>query len=82
MAEFFEQGDKEKAMKLPVSPMCDRATTAIPKTQIGFIDFVVQPLYTAWGRHLPWALEEAMANLGENKRYWQSLEAAEASLKA
>ena len=27
--EFFEQGDREKAEELPVSMLCDRATTSV-----------------------------------------------------
>ena len=33
--EFFLQGDKEKQLGLPVSPLCDRATTLVPQSQIG-----------------------------------------------
>merc|ERR1712070_360231 len=43
--EFFQQGEKEKATGLPVSPMMDRASTAIPQMQCGFIEFVVAPLF-------------------------------------
>ncbi|XP_059156057.1 dual specificity calcium/calmodulin-dependent 3',5'-cyclic nucleotide phosphodiesterase 1B-like isoform X2 [Physella acuta] len=34
--EFFAQGDKEKELKLPVSPNCDRLTANIATLQIGF----------------------------------------------
>ena len=30
--EFFRQGDLEKDMRLPVSFLCDRETTVVPKT--------------------------------------------------
>lgn len=33
--EFFKQGDKEKELELPYSPLCDRNTTRIPESQIG-----------------------------------------------
>ena len=35
MEEFFKQGDREKELSLPVSPLCDRDTTNIPESQIG-----------------------------------------------
>ena len=35
MEEFFRQGDMEKAMGLPYSPLCDRNTTLIAESQIG-----------------------------------------------
>ncbi|KAI1292082.1 Calcium/calmodulin-dependent 3',5'-cyclic nucleotide phosphodiesterase 1C [Halotydeus destructor] len=41
--EFFRQGDKEKALGLPYSPLCDRNTTLVAESQIGFIDFIVAP---------------------------------------
>ncbi len=45
MAEFFNQGDLEKAQGLPVSFLCDRSTTNIPRSQVGFINSIVWPLY-------------------------------------
>ena len=43
--EFFNQGDMEKKQDLPISLLCDRETTIIPKCQIGFIKFVVKPSF-------------------------------------
>ncbi|RWS27188.1 calcium/calmodulin-dependent 3':5'-cyclic nucleotide phosphodiesterase 1A-like isoform X2 [Leptotrombidium deliense] len=40
---FNSQGDKEKELGLPYSPLCDRNTTLIAESQIGFIDFIVAP---------------------------------------
>lgn len=36
--EFFQQGDKEKELGLPVSMLCDRDKTVIPDTQVFFIN--------------------------------------------
>lgn len=44
--EFFNQGDKEKAMNLPVSFLCDRETTSIPKSQVGFIKNIILPSFS------------------------------------
>ena len=41
--EFFKQGDLEIKSQLPVSLLCDRTTTNIVKSQVGFINFVVIP---------------------------------------
>jgi len=41
--EFFAQGDQEKKQNLQISPLCDRQTNNIPKSQCDFIDFVVRP---------------------------------------
>uniref|UniRef100_A0A8C6SKT7 Phosphodiesterase n=1 Tax=Neogobius melanostomus TaxID=47308 RepID=A0A8C6SKT7_9GOBI len=46
MEEFFRQGDKEIALGLPFSPLCDRKATMIAQSQIGFIDFIVEPTFT------------------------------------
>merc|ERR1719225_1130306 len=45
MEEFFKQGDKEREMGLDISPLCDRDTTQVPQSQIGFIDYIVVPLF-------------------------------------
>jgi hypothetical protein len=37
------QGDMEKELGLPYSPLCDRNTTLVAESQIGFIDFIVSP---------------------------------------
>ena len=46
MEEFFKQGDKERELGLDISPLCDRKTTQVPQSQIGFIDYIVVPLFT------------------------------------
>lgn len=43
--EFYHQGDLEKKESLPISLLCDRSTTDINKSQIGFIKFVVRPSF-------------------------------------
>nr|XP_061826967.1 golgin subfamily A member 6-like protein 22 isoform X1 [Nerophis lumbriciformis] len=46
MEEFFRQGDKEVELGLPFSPLCDRKATVIAQSQIGFIDFIVEPTFS------------------------------------
>lgn len=41
--EFFQQGDREEKLGLPISPLCDRKNTLVAESQIGFIDFIVEP---------------------------------------
>jgi calcium/calmodulin-dependent 3',5'-cyclic nucleotide phosphodiesterase len=43
--EFFRQGDREQELGLPYSPLCDRSTTLVPESQVGFIDFIVKPSF-------------------------------------
>lgn len=47
--EFFAQGDKEKELGLPFSPLCDRTNTPIAQSQIGFINFIVEPSLAVMG---------------------------------
>ncbi|XP_053126033.1 dual specificity calcium/calmodulin-dependent 3',5'-cyclic nucleotide phosphodiesterase 1A isoform X2 [Hemicordylus capensis] len=46
MEEFFRQGDKEAELGLPFSPLCDRKSTMVAQSQIGFIDFIVKPTFS------------------------------------
>uniref|UniRef100_A0A3Q1FK67 Phosphodiesterase n=1 Tax=Acanthochromis polyacanthus TaxID=80966 RepID=A0A3Q1FK67_9TELE len=46
LEEFFRQGDREAELGLPFSPLCDRKSTMVAQSQIGFIDFIVEPTFT------------------------------------
>lgn len=47
--EYFNQTDEEKNKNLPVvMPMFDRTTCSIPKSQIGFVDFIINDMFQAW----------------------------------
>jgi hypothetical protein len=75
--EFFKQGDFEKSNKLPVSLMCDRNTTNIDKSQVGFINFIVFPLWDLVYRITPQAfpyIENIKMNL---KRYEEKVKNTE-----
>lgn len=39
--EFFAQGDIERSLNMPISPLCDRKIVKIAKSQVGFIQYVV-----------------------------------------
>ena len=43
--EFYKQGDTEKQTKLPISLLCDRSTTDIDKSQIGFMNYITIPTF-------------------------------------
>lgn len=45
--EFFKQGDTERQFGMPISPLCDRHNSCFERSQIGFLEFVVLPLYSA-----------------------------------
>ncbi|XP_041987155.1 cGMP-specific 3',5'-cyclic phosphodiesterase-like isoform X2 [Aricia agestis] len=76
--EFFRQGDYERKLNLPVTALCDRHTTSIPKIQTGFSKFVVTPLIKEWHRFLQNDLSSQMLeNLLYNQRKWETLVAEE-----
>lgn len=54
--EFFAQGDKEKSIGLPeISFLMDRNKPGVSQTQVGFFDFVVNPITGAFARAFPHA---------------------------
>ncbi|KAJ3115131.1 High affinity cAMP-specific 3',5'-cyclic phosphodiesterase 7A [Phlyctochytrium bullatum] len=70
--EFFRQGDEEKRLGLPISMFMNRETTDIPKCQIGFIDFIVHPLFEAWSGFMNEDLKCQMDNIAFNRQYWKA----------
>ena len=71
MKEFFEQGDLEKSLNLPISFLCNRATTNIPQSQIGFINNIVMPCFNLLQQIAP-KLNFLVTNLKANSEFWAS----------
>ncbi|KAM3186030.1 hypothetical protein ACTXT7_005211 [Hymenolepis weldensis] len=63
--EFFRQGDREKELGMPISPLCDRNTVVLPQSQIGFIDFIVEPIFVVLGDMLDKMMENATSSKEE-----------------
>uniref|UniRef100_A0A673J1R1 Phosphodiesterase n=1 Tax=Sinocyclocheilus rhinocerous TaxID=307959 RepID=A0A673J1R1_9TELE len=73
--EFFHQGDIEKKHKLEISPLCDSEANTIASVQIGFMTYVVEPLFAEWARFSDTRLSQTMlGHLGLNKASWSALE--------
>lgn len=71
--EFYRQGDFERQLNLPVTSLCDRQTTTVPKIQTGFFKFVVTPLMVEWHRFLKTELSyRMMRHLKYNEKQWDS----------
>nr|XP_027193799.1 cAMP-specific 3',5'-cyclic phosphodiesterase-like isoform X3 [Dermatophagoides pteronyssinus] len=73
MEEFFQQGDKELAMGLEISPMCDRTNATIEKSQVGFIDYIVHPLWETWADLVHPDAQDILDTLEENRDWYQSM---------
>ncbi|XP_069477224.1 high affinity 3',5'-cyclic-AMP phosphodiesterase 7A isoform X2 [Ambystoma mexicanum] len=72
--EFFHQGDVERKYKLEVSPLCDRHTANKANIQIGFITYLVEPLFIEWSRFSNTRLSQTMlGHVGLNKAGWKGL---------
>ncbi|XP_072924650.1 3',5'-cyclic-AMP phosphodiesterase 4C-like isoform X3 [Hemitrygon akajei] len=73
MMEFFRQGDQERERGMDISPMCDKHTASIEKTQVGFIDFIVHPLWETWADLVYPDAKEILDNLEDNRDWFQSM---------
>lgn len=72
MEEFFRQGDEERKLRMPVSPLMDRYNISVSKCQLGFIDFIVFPLYEHWTKYMDDDEKfPAMHNLLANREFWK-----------
>ncbi|XP_072758276.1 dual specificity calcium/calmodulin-dependent 3',5'-cyclic nucleotide phosphodiesterase 1 isoform X2 [Anoplolepis gracilipes] len=77
LEEFFRQGDKERELGLPFSPLCDRNNTLVAESQIGFIEFIVEPSMQVCSDTLETVLAplnvkdtaDEPSNGGENRRF-------------
>eukprot|EP00002_Diphylleia_rotans_P016194 TRINITY_DN3149_c0_g1_i3.p1 TRINITY_DN3149_c0_g1~~TRINITY_DN3149_c0_g1_i3.p1 ORF type:complete len:782 (+),score=144.11 TRINITY_DN3149_c0_g1_i3:43-2388(+) len=67
--EFFNQGDEEKRCGVPVSPFMDREKTSISKSQVGFMSFVVLPLFESLNYSNKF--EKLVEQVKENQKYWE-----------
>ena len=72
MSEFFRQGDKEKELGLKVSMNCDRLTTTLPQCQIGFMNFIIGPLFISIVEIFP-ELNFLVENLNNNVEKYKKI---------
>uniref|UniRef100_A0A673GY13 3',5'-cyclic-AMP phosphodiesterase n=1 Tax=Sinocyclocheilus rhinocerous TaxID=307959 RepID=A0A673GY13_9TELE len=72
MEEFFRQGDKERERGMEISPMCDKHTASVEKSQVGFIDYIVHPLWETWGDLVHPDAQEILDTLEDNRDWYQS----------
>ena len=70
--EFWLQGDKERQMNLSISFLCDRDTTNVPKSQVGFIGGFIIPTYNFLVIMFP-TLSYTIENAKDNLNRWQKL---------
>ena len=69
LEEFFQQGDKEREKGLNISPNCDRHKVNKNQSQIGFIDYIVRPIWETWADLVHPDVQQ-MLDLIEENRMW------------
>mmetsp|Transcript_707 Transcript_707/g.1308 ORF Transcript_707/g.1308 Transcript_707/m.1308 type:complete len:127 (-) Transcript_707:55-435(-) len=80
-SEFFAQGDKEKALGLEVTYLCDRAKFNFAQSQIGFLQFVTGPYFKVIRTVLPKVQEQCDTLQSNVERYKGFVEEYEQYLK-
>ncbi|XP_026854104.2 cAMP-specific 3',5'-cyclic phosphodiesterase 4B isoform X2 [Electrophorus electricus] len=73
MDEFFHQGDRERDRGMEISPMCDKHTASVEKSQVGFIDYIVHPLWETWADLVHPDAQDILDNLEENRNWYHSM---------
>ncbi|KAA0194717.1 hypothetical protein HAZT_HAZT001935 [Hyalella azteca] len=73
MEEFFKQGDKERENGFDISPMCDRHSATIEKSQVGFIDYIAHPLWETWADLVHPDAQDILDTLEENRDWYQQM---------
>lgn len=74
--EFFHQGDLEKEHGNTISFLCDRETTQIAKSQPGFVNFILAPLFATVSEIMP-ELKQLELNAKDNSESWKTYEETE-----
>ena len=70
--EFFQQGEREKAEGLPVSPSMDRDTTLQDELSLNFTDFIIAPYFFSLTAVLP-KLAPVICQIERNRGRWHEM---------
>jgi len=71
MEEYFQQSDKEKKDNLPVAPFMDRDRVTKPIAQVGFIKYVLLPLFEALCKLYPEIEDIAVGHLRQALAHYE-----------
>ncbi|CAG9762319.1 unnamed protein product [Ceutorhynchus assimilis] len=71
--EYFQQTDDEKSRGLPVvMPMFDRQSCSVPKSQIGFVDYIINDMFEAWHAFID--MPELLSYMRQNYIRWKEFD--------
>uniref|UniRef100_A0A3Q3FJU6 Phosphodiesterase n=1 Tax=Kryptolebias marmoratus TaxID=37003 RepID=A0A3Q3FJU6_KRYMA len=77
LEEYFMQSDREKSEGLPVAPFMDRDKVTKPTAQIGFIKFVLIPMFETVMRLFPQIEEIMVQPLRDSRDHYEELKQLE-----
>jgi len=70
--EFYCQGDDERKNDLEVSPFMDRSKADLPKSQLGFMNFLVCPMWEEFMKVVdPHKKLPCLRDIALNKAHWE-----------
>eukprot|EP00043_Microstomoeca_roanoka_P004774 m.51742 g.51742 ORF g.51742 m.51742 type:complete len:1027 (-) comp12646_c0_seq3:37-3117(-) len=71
--EFWNEGDEEKRLGIPVGELNDRDAGSVPASQYGFLKFVCKPLWDEWNAFVSPGFDAVfMRNLEANMSLWEA----------
>ncbi|XP_076866764.1 high affinity cGMP-specific 3',5'-cyclic phosphodiesterase 9A isoform X2 [Brachyhypopomus gauderio] len=73
LEEYFMQSDREKSEGLPVAPFMDRDKVTKPTAQIGFIKFVLIPMFETFMKLFPQIEEVMVQPLRDSRDHYEEL---------
>ncbi|XP_013415515.1 high affinity cGMP-specific 3',5'-cyclic phosphodiesterase 9A-like isoform X2 [Lingula anatina] len=77
LTEFFTQSDVEKLEGLPVAPFMDREKVTKSSSQMGFIKYVLLPLFEALGELFPCIEEQIIEPVRIGLKYYTDMHSAQ-----
>lgn len=76
--EFFQQGDRQRKLGIPLKPMNDRDVAVMSNEQVGFIKFLCLPLYEELAKVVK-GVTFCVHNLQSNSQTWAAMSPAPAT---
>ncbi|XP_015413262.1 PREDICTED: cAMP-specific 3',5'-cyclic phosphodiesterase 4C isoform X6 [Myotis davidii] len=71
-SDRIQQGDREREAGLDISPMCDKHTASVEKSQVGFIDYIAHPLWETWADLVHPDAQDLLDTLEDNREWYLS----------
>ncbi|XP_069491754.1 high affinity cGMP-specific 3',5'-cyclic phosphodiesterase 9A [Ambystoma mexicanum] len=81
LEEYFMQSDREKSEGLPVAPFMDRDKVTKPTAQIGFIKFILIPMFETVTKLFPQIKELMLRPLWESRDRYEQLKEIDDAMK-